>query len=122
MVVGGGATCFSMGTFWNKGVYNLRLSEAEKSVPAPALPWVHERTVELIPTQRGLPIAPRQQGNREPTEPTPIPRLRLGTGDDFAKVVRDGRPVVLEGLDLGSCVANWTLNYLADKVGADREV
>ncbi|KAK4144068.1 S-adenosyl-L-methionine-dependent methyltransferase [Dichotomopilus funicola] len=122
VVVGGGATCFSMGTFWNKGVYHLRLPGADKMVPAPALPWVHERAVEVIPTQRGLPIAPRQQGNHEPAEPTPIPRLRLGTADDFAKVVRAGRPVVLEGLDMGSCVANWTSDYLVDKVGADREI
>jgi len=37
-------------------------------------------------------------------------------------LVKDGKPAVLEGLDLGSCVSRWELGYLAGKVGQDRKV
>lgn len=122
VVVGGGATCFSMGTFWNKGVYTLRIPTvgAQQAVPVPR--WVHEKTVDILPTQRSPPAARKRQETGKPPHITPIPRVKLETADGFLKIVRDGKPVVLEGLDLGSCVSAWTLDYLIDKVGADRKV
>jgi tRNA wybutosine-synthesizing protein 4 len=120
VVVGGGATCFSMGTFWNKGVYTLRVPAGggEESTSR----WVHEKTVDIIPVQRNAPAATKHQNAGEPARITPIPRLKLETPDDFLRIVRDGQPAVLEGLNLGNCVSAWTLDYLIDKVGADRKV
>jgi tRNA wybutosine-synthesizing protein 4 len=120
VIVGGGATCFSMGTFWNKGVYTLRVQTLEDLPPAPR--WVHEKTVDIVPTQRSPPAARKRQEAGKPPRITPIPRVKLEAADDFLKIVREGKPVVLEGLDLGSCVSAWTLDNLVDKVGADREV
>ena len=125
VIVGGGATCFSMGTFWNKGVYSWRFPTnegdgAEISQPPPR--WAHEKTVEINPVQRSVPAAVKQQSTGEAPLITPIPRVKLETADDFVSIVRKGQPVVLEGLDLGSCVSAWTPEYLVDKVGADRKV
>jgi tRNA wybutosine-synthesizing protein 4 len=120
VIVGGGATCFSMGTFWNKGVYTLRMQPLSGPPPAPR--WVHEKTVDIVPTQRSPLAARKRQEAGKPPRITPIPRVKLETADDFLKIVREGKPVVLEGLDLGSCVSAWTPDYLVDKVGADREV
>ncbi|KAL2179972.1 uncharacterized protein P884DRAFT_193960 [Thermothelomyces heterothallicus CBS 202.75] len=126
VVVGGGATCFSMGTFWNKGVYTIRipglLGTAEARV-SPSLPqWVYEKSIDIAPIQRSLPVPTKNQHSGEPAQITAIPRLKLNSADDFLKIVREGRPAVLEGLDLGRCVSTWTLEYLVDRVGSDRKV
>ncbi|KAM7222076.1 hypothetical protein V8F06_002581 [Rhypophila decipiens] len=134
VVAGGGATCFSMGTFWNKGVYTLGLPIlgaslqnvfTENSEPLPH--WVHEITSDIIPGQPSLPRAQEALENgtaekRNHLDIKSIPRIKLESKDDFSRIVREGKPVVLEGLDLGSCTANWTIAYLIDKVGADRKV
>jgi tRNA wybutosine-synthesizing protein 4 len=125
VVVGGGATCFSMGTFWNKGVYTLQIPALRSQGPdiAPSgLRWVHEKTLDIVPNQRAPPVPAKHKDTGERAPITPIPRVKLGTAEDFLRIVREGRPVVLEGLDLGSCVSAWTLDYLVDKVGADRKV
>ncbi len=125
VVIGGGATCFSMGTFWNSGVYTLRLPAAgaeETAAPPPASRWAYDKTVDIVPIQRSPQAAARHQTANGPAAVTPIPRLKLETADEFLKIVQQGRPVVVEGLDLGACVSTWTLDYLVDKVGADRKV
>ncbi|KAK4155251.1 hypothetical protein C8A00DRAFT_42135 [Chaetomidium leptoderma] len=125
VVVGGGATCFSMGTFWNSGVYSLRIPAAgsrDTGLSTSSDCWVHEKSIDIIPNQRSLVVPTKHQDTGERARITPILRLKLDTANDFSKVVREGRPVVLEGLDLGSCVPAWTLDYLVDKVGSDRKV
>ncbi|KAK3293322.1 uncharacterized protein B0H64DRAFT_210325 [Chaetomium fimeti] len=125
VAVGGGATCFSMGTFWNKGVYTLQIPALEgeqKGIPPAASQWVHEKTIDIVPIQRKPPVTPKLENIGELAQITAIPRLKLETADDFIKIVRDGKPAVLEGLDLGSCVSAWTLDCLVNKVGADRKI
>lgn len=124
-VVGGGATCFSMGTFWNKAVYTLRIPLLAGSEPLTALPgprWVHEKTVDIIPGEGNLPAAEKHLNGGASATLTPIRRLRVQTEDEFLRAVREGRPVVLEGLSLGNCVSAWTLDYLVNQIGADRKV
>ncbi|KAL1842599.1 hypothetical protein VTJ49DRAFT_4779 [Mycothermus thermophilus] len=133
VIVGGGATCFSMGTYWNKGVYTIRVRDppevdGEKEVTPAASPrWVHQKTIDIVPGQgrSSLPTTAAKatlvDGGKS-VRITSIPRVRLDSADDFERILRTGRPVVLEGLDLGSCVPAWTLDYLVEKVGADRKV
>ncbi|KAL2160308.1 hypothetical protein VTH06DRAFT_1481 [Thermothelomyces fergusii] len=125
VVVGGGATCFSMGAFWNKGVYTLRIPwpGAEEARVSPSLPrWFYEKSIDIAPIQRSLPVPSKTQQSSESVQITAIPRLKLTSADDFSRIVREGRPVVLEGLDLGRCVSTWTLDYLVDRIGPDRKV
>ncbi|KAK4120771.1 LCM-domain-containing protein [Parathielavia appendiculata] len=125
VVVGGGATCFSMGTFWNKGVYTLRPpargSQAARTSPFPQR-WVYAKTVDIVPANLSPVVPPKLHEHGKPASITAIPRLKLETAADFLQIIQKGLPVVLEGLDLGSCVSAWTLNYLVDKIGADRKV
>ncbi|KAJ4307068.1 tRNA methyltransferase ppm2 [Collariella sp. IMI 366227] len=125
VVVGGGATCFSMGTFWNCGVYTLRLpagDDRESSVVASNPHWVHEKTIDIIPGQPIPPRAATLQNIDAKASITPIPRVKLEKADDFLKILRAGKPVVFEGLNMGSCVSAWTFDYLVDKAGKDRKV
>ncbi|KAK3386929.1 hypothetical protein B0H63DRAFT_412060 [Podospora didyma] len=124
VILGGGATCFSMGTFWNKGVYSLQLPNIEQTKTESR--WMHEKTIDIIAgEQRSVPLTqddvkPGAENTVFQTEP--IIRLKIGTQEDFAKILREGKPVVLEGLDLGNCVSAWNLEGLVDRVGRDRKV
>ncbi|KAK4190317.1 putative leucine carboxyl methyltransferase 2 [Podospora australis] len=133
VIVGGGATCFSMGTFWNKGVYTLPLAslglgeeeeeEDEVEHEAPELPhWIHEKTIDINPVERSLLVQTKPRKEGESISIKPIDRVQVKTSEDFIKIVRNGKPVVVEGLDLGKCVKTWNLQYLAEKVGTDRKV
>ncbi|KAL2265589.1 hypothetical protein VTJ83DRAFT_6689 [Remersonia thermophila] len=137
VIVGGGATCFSMGTHWNKGVYTIRLQdrlgvdgekEAAPAVSAVSPRWVHQKTIDILPGEKSFPPLPTTAARTaladggSSAEMTPIPRVKLDSADDFERILRADRPVVIEGLNLGSCVSAWTLDYLVDKVGADRKV
>ncbi|KAL2135617.1 hypothetical protein VTI74DRAFT_7764 [Chaetomium olivicolor] len=124
VVIGGGATCFSMGTFWNSGVYTLRIPAVDGKEPeaaASSTRWVHETTIDIATDQPPAPRAAKPRSGDGKASITPIPRVKLETADDFLRILRAGQPVVLEGLGLGSCVSAWTLDYLVDKVGEDRK-
>lgn len=135
VIMGGGATCFSMGTFWNKGILTLELplpvARVNGSLPTTANGWAHEQTVDIIAGEpRSLPLRTEApdvgEGNVNGSvsvRTQPIPRVKLENAEDFARIVREGRPVVLEGLNLGDCVSKWgDGDYVAEKVGTDRKV
>lgn len=57
----------------------------------------------------------------QPTEIKPVPRVHISSKESFEAIVRQGLPVVIEGLDIGACHSKWTLDYLAKQAG-DRQV
>ncbi|KAK3948606.1 hypothetical protein QBC32DRAFT_221630 [Pseudoneurospora amorphoporcata] len=135
VIMGGGATCFSMGTFWNKGISSLELplraAKENGSAPTTARGWAHEKTVDIVPGEpRSLPLRSQVSDSVDgdvngsvSVRTQPVPRVKLETAEDFARIVREGRPVVLEGLNLGDCVSKWgDGNYVAEKIGTDRKV
>lgn len=127
VIIGGGATCFSMGTYWNKGIFTL---EFEGTVSESADGWDFEKSVEIIPGERSIPIVAKPELEKgvetdkdgASTRVPSIPRIKLQNSDEFAKVVRGGKPVVIEDLELGSCTSSWNLDGLGEKVGKDRKV
>lgn len=121
VIMGGGATCFSMGTFWNKGVYSLGLPSSDETSTA-HLRWVHERTIDIIPGEKSVVVNKQQANSDVGAQIKSIERIRLKTKDDFATIVRAGQPVILECLDLGNCVSAWNLGYIGEKVGKENKV
>ena len=134
VILGGGATCFSMGTYWNKGIFTLEFEkpwgQAAAALPESVGKWTYEKSVEIIPGEKSIPIVAKSEPKQDvegkatspPSRTKSIPRIKLQNSEDFAKVVRDGRPVVIEGLELGSCRSTWSLEGLAEKVGKDQKV
>lgn len=51
-----------------------------------------------------------------------VPRVRISTADDFEKILRAGKPVVLEGCGLGTCIQKWNSAYITANVGPQRRV
>ncbi|KAF9870544.1 putative leucine carboxyl methyltransferase [Colletotrichum karsti] len=123
-IVGGGATCFSMGTCWTPGSYSLtfeadRLWEHNKSPLYPhALPPVkYLETVEITRTD-----AKQNTELSAPATLQPIPRVKIESKEQFQSVLDEGNPVVIVGSDIGCCKSTWSPEYLVDSVGPHREV
>ncbi|OAX85447.1 hypothetical protein ACJ72_00172 [Emergomyces africanus] len=51
-----------------------------------------------------------------------IPRMSISTTREFQIIVDNARPVILSGLDIGSCQKSWTKEYLEKAIGRDRKV
>lgn len=140
ILLGGGATCFSMGTFWTKGTYTIRFDpgrladllspsgqpRSDQDVPAFGTgaegpdekieSWGCVETVTLIEAEGLAAAMPKT------VEPRPIPRVKLTSEAQFAQIVREGKPVIMERVNIGPCTDRWTPAYMTSAVGADREV
>lgn len=126
VIIGGGATCFSMGTYWETGVYSITGRDGL---------W---RTSSVWPTSRELAgvkflesrktVRCASGDGRSGTQPvakaamTAVPRVCLGPQKTFEEILGDGKPVIIEGLALGDCLRNWTSDYLIQQVGGSTEV
>lgn len=118
VILGGGATCFSMGTYWNRGPYSFRLDTSDDIVDS--LKYV--QTVETVPGIANGDVARTGSPGTSGPKITSISRISLHSAEDFAKILTTGQPAVLSDLDLGPCVSNWGLDYIVQKVGAERMV
>jgi len=125
VLIGGGAVCFSFGTFWNKGCHTMKDRPlgpmAQKTSPKLNNPtWKYLCThVAGYSTERAAsssPLCPIAQ------TVVNVPRLRIDSPEDFAQIQKVGQPVIIEKLDIGTCTSKWNLDYLKDQVGAERQV
>lgn len=142
LVMGGGAVCFSMGTFVNKGCYTVIPARSESGcytfmpksddpdeadcicdvLPKPPAPYQYLTTLELKADKKApgasLPSLPTSTAH----ESTLVRRRKISSSAEFARIKNAGKPVILESLNLGPCTERWTDNYLLDKIGRDRSV
>ena len=118
VIAGGGATCFSMGTFWNPGVCTLVLNPEDKTSSSV---WEHSCTADLTGTSKAgnSNLVPR---DGPALQPQPVLRMPCKNQSEFQQILAMSRPVIIEGLNVGSCVKNWTTEYLAEKISAQRQV
>ncbi len=119
-ILGGGAVCFSFGAHQNEGLWVLEdprspiespLRLMDKNVPS--------STLTQAPFT--LPVGDSSDSHY-PRAISLVPRLSLEYAGDFQRVLNEGRPVILEGLQVGSCTQKWTPEYMKEQVGVDRQV
>lgn len=142
VVMGGGAVCFSMGTFVNKGCFTIMPGRSERGcysfmprneddetecicdvLPKPPKPYQYLTTLEVKTEAKtngssatSLPTA------AEIREPVVVRRRKITSPAEFSSIMTTGQPVVIEGLNLGSCTESWTDEYLLEKIGRDRSI
>lgn len=113
LIAGGGAVCFSFGTYLNTGFYILYESTA-----AACLDWsLLVDSTEPSPMQRTSPAVNGSQGRRGVVE-----RLTLAAPEYFPNLVKQSQPKLLESVEFGPCLTLWTKDYLLSKIGTDRPV
>ena len=118
-IAGGGAVCFSFGSYWNRDVLTLNLGSGE-----------HSRTWSLDRDQRCI-SDPEKQKKVQPGDSVSIPpfrlaenegmrhilRLKIETSNDFMQMINNSQPFIIEGLNLGPCQKAWTLDFLKARIG-----
>lgn len=119
LIVGGGAVCFSFGTYWNEGTWIL--DEANSSSGNQWLLLEPSTSTEQSPS-RTITGTPGQPIDSSAAPVTAIPRCKVSSAQEFQTIVDVARPVIIEGLDMGSCVSQWTKEYLEGAVGRERKV
>jgi tRNA wybutosine-synthesizing protein 4 len=123
VIVGGGATCFSMGTFWDTGVYRVDLADVVSKMISGRS--IHNEPVVVSYQNSPKLTQPTADGGQPKPQPnaciTTIPKIKLQSKSDFEKLVQGRKPVIIEGLDLGGCVEKWSPEYMAQSVGETKE-
>jgi tRNA wybutosine-synthesizing protein 4 len=119
LVMGGSAVCFSFGTYWNKGSFVLHTAGGQDDDVSSNM-WNYVNTIApRIP----MPITKNSaKTERVHHKPIAIARVQIQSSDQFQKILLNGVPVIIEGLDIGPCTKLWTPIYLKDRIGSQREV
>jgi len=115
VILGGGATCFSFGNYYNTGLWVLYyrgsgLSTDWAVVPSRPSTMIDTKTAE----KEGL--ANVQQHS------TLIDQLTVHSASNIRDIVHSSQPNVLKRLDYGSCVNLWSASYLRSKISPERTV
>ena len=123
IILGGGAVCFSFGTYWNTELITVSTSNAQGL----CVPKHYDSKDESNPPQHHL--GDKSTGQLTAIEKhlrcfdaTTLTRLRLESPEDLNRFIEQGRPVVMSANDLGPCISQWTLDTLTLKIGADKNV
>lgn len=122
LILGGGACCFTFGTFWNTDAWLLKPAGDD----AAENPWTllvpeHE-TPGQAAGETTVSLTKRLQHEGTTLELAQVARVRVETAAEFDRLVSQGKPVVIEGLDIGPCTKLWTREYLKTAVGKDKKV
>lgn len=126
-ITGGGATCFSMGTYWEPRSYLLSLPPVSRPQPE-TKPIQVVQCPQFLQASRVVGMVRQSHGQQllggitQRPNHQEIRRLNLESSDEFQKILENGEPVVISGLDLGDCVRSWTNEYLVRAVGPEKEV
>ncbi|KAL8800511.1 MAG: hypothetical protein Q9200_007222 [Gallowayella weberi] len=120
LLAGGGAVCFSFGSYWNLKTWTLNFSMpwiADVANP-PSGKMEQERQAEnLSPTS---PLSPQE--TKEDNWSEEVLRVTLKSAEDFDLLIGKDNPFVMEDLDLGLCTKQWTVEELTRKIGSNRLV
>lgn len=132
IVLGGGATCFSFGTYWNKP--SILTDDPEASLRcgwhllSTQRPDTANGKFDMVDqtVQQSAPQALQPNGHTESDlrlpDPAHIARRSLAQGIDFERFVNDGQPVIFSEGDIGPCTDMWSNSYLKESIGNSRKV
>lgn len=105
-----------------RGSYTLSVESLTRGTPSRTLPRRTEWEFSGIGEIEQRPSSSPDRGSdSQAAEIRPIPRVNVSSKESMADIIRQGSPVLIEGLDIGACRNKWTLDYLAEQVG-DRQV
>jgi tRNA wybutosine-synthesizing protein 4 len=131
VLAGGGAVCFSMGSYWNEDPITIfpgvtqgakswrrvgasQVGSGTAGTKANAAETRHNGRQEKASSKKRRPVMAARI--------TEIPRIQVQSSGDFASLVALSKPAIITGLDIGPCTDLWTLDYLKEKIGPEREI
>lgn len=117
-IYGGGAVCFSFGSFWSPTILLTLPHDKNNHI---------DSITDLVDIKNSL-VAYNETRTRTILNsfkqlPTDVKIAEIGSKDDFTKLCREGMPFVMSNINLGPCTTLWKdSQYIVDKVGKDRQV
>jgi len=119
VIVGGGAVCFSFGTYWSHRLITLAIDEEDRAAVIP----LAARKAEEVPQHNVRRAAELKMSSAAAATTAPMVETRkIASAQDFDCIVGQGRPVIFRNSQLGSCTSHWTVESLKEKIGPDRAV
>lgn len=122
---GGGAVCFSFGSCWNEGLYEI--TDNEKTVQGSRWQLEDHREVQddsggpkLYNNSGRYTRAPLQ--DRSDHHTIAVPQQRPSSKEGLLAIINRRYPTTLKCLDIGPCLHLWSPGYLKTKIGFDRGV
>lgn len=115
ITLGGGATCFSFGNYFNTGIWILYDREAGLSTDWTIAP-IKTAVLASSKEKKSTIVA----NNQRRVDPVPLTQVR--STEDFAALIRWDQPRIIQDLDFGPCVKNWSLEYLKEITSPARTV
>ena len=126
VVLGGGAICFSFGSYLNTNIWRFTpegkgRDAAWKLMPRESSPPDEERSAKRQKLTI-LPSNPCSSGYSG--DFIPVKRIQANGLHFFQKKIKRGswKPCVFESVNVGPCVTKWTTEYLKKAVGVQRQV
>lgn len=121
-LVGGGAVCPPNAKVWQTDSLSIRLEELHL-VPSlrpkgPAAQYEYRQSPKVSP--KGDKVS-SIHSHKSTATVVAIRRVRLESPDEFQRLLHEGKPVVICGLDVGRCVERWTPSYMVGRVGDEQE-
>lgn len=120
LIMGGGATCFSFGSYWNRGVWLLYDRESGLSANWRLIETPTEYFKLMKTVQKHI-ITGKEKEILRKTPPS-VPTLSNITTQDIHYIVESLSPRLLIDLPLGPCLSLWTNAYLKSKIPPTRKV
>lgn len=123
VVYGGGAVCFSFGSYWNE-VATLNFSNSK---PISSLHLIQKSPKLVTSTDNGHRFKNGISNQTEPQKVSPIREVDLSKLTSFDQFLKDvystEKPAVFRNLELGPCLELWKdPKYLSKSVGPDQKV
>ena len=114
LIVGGGATCFSFGAYWNPGCWLLH---DRHSGPSSHWAIVKPETARYLPQ-----LPPPGYGSPPHTFSYPINVININSDQDFVRILQEGHPRLIGALDFGSCLFRWKPSHLLEKIPPSKAI
>lgn len=132
LVMGGGATCFSMGTFWETAIYKVHTpNHILDSILRTSRPCASSKYApDIIGSRKFSNISATTISDDNGSlyrgehriQVTPVPRIQLESAEQFQKILRDGKPVIFRSCNIGQCRSKWSPEFLVSQIGANEKV
>ncbi|KAL9030825.1 MAG: hypothetical protein Q9196_001079 [Gyalolechia fulgens] len=111
-----------LGAHWNEDIWTMHCSNHSEDSNT-AQRWIAGKNEPLDGrSERGLRGEDSRAATTYAANSEEILRVKIDTAGDFDRLIAEGKPFVMEGLDIGNCTKNWTVEELIKKIGPDRIV
>lgn len=118
ITIGGGATCFSFGNYFNTGVWVLYDREAGLQEDWAIVPVKPADTTISKPQLK----VSNAISNEKSSQIVAVEEKTVQNSEDFVDMMYWDRPQILKSLDFGPCVQKWTSSYLRERISSERSV